>query len=221
MFWEKKEIETIVDYLAKDIGPQYPDITIESIKEGIWHYVNQYIKAKQSNDSSSVAYSFHCLIDDLIKEYSEKDPAWKKVPCRMGCNHCCKMSVCITSEEADLLIDHAKEKKIQINKNILLVQSRFDTKSWVDLKGKYKDCIFLKNGKCQVYEYRPSACRSHYQIGDPQFCDIQKHQGMKVPVWRPLIIQVIACAITIAGQADYMPRNLLRSLGLAFKEKIQ
>lgn len=92
-----------------------------------------------------------------------------KLPCEECVktnNHCCK---------ADIPYDHVTamclyiEGKKVLNKDISIVQHpKFESKAlivdkaWVekggiDLEGK--DCVFLVNGKCSIYESRPDICR--------------------------------------------------------------
>jgi Fe-S-cluster containining protein len=34
-------------------------------------------------------------------------------------------------------------------------------------------CVFLQDGKCQIYEHRPFACRVYFSVDDnPQACEI-------------------------------------------------
>jgi Fe-S-cluster containining protein len=31
-------------------------------------------------------------------------------------------------------------------------------------------CVFLKNGECSIYEYRPMVCRSFFSLDSPDYC---------------------------------------------------
>lgn len=94
--------------------------------------------------------------------------------CSKGCGHCCKMAVTITSWEAEQI---GKAIGVEPKK----VPSNFNQERMVK---KYMGvpCTFLKKGVCQIYEHRPLACRTHYNLSAyPELCDVVEHPGNDVP----------------------------------------
>lgn len=91
------------------------------------------------------------------------------VPCKSGCNHCCKMAVTISSYEAELI---GQAIGIKPRKHVRIIVDK------EELISEYMNvpCPFLKNHKCAIYENRPLPCRTHYNISSyPVLCDTVNH----------------------------------------------
>src|SRR5690606_34224108 len=83
--------------------------------------------------------------------FSEMDAIYafihKFTACKKGCNHCCHYEIAITDLEVEYIRSKVKVKKLKfINAG--------------------KECPFLKNGICSIYEVRPFICRRHLSIVD-------------------------------------------------------
>ena len=119
-------------------------------------------------------YNSEVFAHPLVKEYS---------PCKMGCTACCHTQVSVTEEEAQLLA-HQVENGVVISQDRLLKQAQAGNSDIDFLKLKYEDrkCIFLNDqGGCNVYEDRPSVCRTNAVIGSPSQCDTsQKLQPVRL-----------------------------------------
>lgn len=111
--------------------------------------------------------------------------------CGKGCSHCCKMAVTITSDEAAAL-----GKEIGVTpKN---PGPDWDRESMVS---RYMNtvCPFLKNGVCQIYEHRPSACRTHFNVSAfPVLCDTINYPGHEVPNFDFRVFWAASAALALA-----------------------
>ena len=203
------ELAWMIDHMAGDIVEHYKSqgpVDKQHIAEKIKEVIAIYEDMRKKLSPVDVAGKLHMFVDERVEACKKTYKGWDQVQCKQSCTHCCRMAVAITHEEA-LLLKAAMVGQIPFK--TLKIQARFNPQNWHQLKDKYRDCIFLKDGKCVVYRYRPHACRVHFEIGDPQFCDIKKYIGYETQIWRPIEIQVISTAITIIGDADYMPVKLL------------
>jgi Fe-S-cluster containining protein len=203
------ELALVIDHMANDIVEHYKTqgaVDKQHIIEKIKEFIATYEDMRKKMSLIDVADTLHIFADERVEFCKKMYNGWDQVKCKQGCSHCCKMAVAITQEEA-LLLKAVMGGKIPFK--TLKIQARYNPHNWHQLNDKYRSCIFLKEGKCIVYEYRPHACRVHFEIGDPQFCDIKKYKGYQTQMWRPIEIQVISAAITIIGDADYMPVKLL------------
>lgn len=93
------------------------------------------------------------FIDDIF----EKNDIETQVQCgKQECSFCCHDQIMLSTQEADYI---KKNAKYEINKELLEKQKKaldFKKLSFAD-----RACIFLKDGKCSIYEFRPLICKSH------------------------------------------------------------
>lgn len=110
------------------------------------------------------AYNKEVFAHPLIAKFS---------PCKMGCDGCCHTQVSVTDDEAQLLM-------VRINEGVSFSQERLDLQMKAEndsdayYKISYPDrrCVFLdEQGACNVYEDRPSVCRTNAVIGEASQCD--------------------------------------------------
>ena len=174
--------------------------------EGAAFYEKQLEKHKA--DGPSVVASIMKMID---KEYEEKIAP--HAVCKNGCNHCCHLQVEMTAPEARLAFDYAKEKGIEIDEAQLDRQIPFEKVSGAEWTRKlpihHRKCVFLKNGSCAVYEYRPLVCRKYNSISDPKNCDTTKGAS-KVgrTYWWNIEAMTIAINSLYADTIGGLPRHL-------------
>lgn len=98
-------------------------------------------------------------------------------PCSPGCDHCCKMAVSLTYGEAKLIGDRIGIQPI-MPKTINMDRE--------ELVQKYMGvpCTFLEDGLCSIYDDRPLACRTHFNVSNyPDLCDIIKHPAQSMPAF--------------------------------------
>ena len=89
--------------------------------------------------------------------------------CVKTSNHCCLADIPIDFITAVSMLEYAKDTGMDISKLYLTKHPKFEEKGiiihkdWVDSDGDVdisnKACVFLQEGKCSIYEYRPDICR--------------------------------------------------------------
>lgn len=97
--------------------------------------------------------------------------------CRRGCSHCCHIPVSLSETEAKLIAKRTGRQLMRPLKPERL-GARSDSS---DAVGYQKPCVFLKDGRCGIYEDRPFACRTLLNVDDvPTLCELVP--GVAVPV---------------------------------------
>jgi Fe-S-cluster containining protein len=125
--------------------------------------------------------------------YKELDPAVEKamdgmkVSCKVGCAGCCHLLTLISLPEAvaiaeHILADPRRRQTIPALSNKFFEQlnriplTEASATGFKDLRTKYfatkTPCAFLDTttNQCTVYSVRPSACRYHFVVTDPELC---------------------------------------------------
>jgi len=107
--------------------------------------------------------------------------------CKEGCSHCCKMAVGITGTDAAAIAKHLGIKARPVPAIDLAALE--DPRDAAVTKYMGTVCPFLKNNRCSIYEVRPMACRTHYNLSAfPEVCNVIDYPGNDVPNldWRPV-----------------------------------
>lgn len=124
------------------------------------------------------SYNQEVFAHPLVKQFS---------PCKMGCDGCCHTQVSVTDDEASLLVSKINEG-VSFNQERLALQMQAENNSDAYYQISYADrrCIFLdEQGACNVYEHRPSVCRTNAVLGEASQCDtsvsIQPTRLIKTP----------------------------------------
>lgn len=173
------------------------------------HYKEEYKKARKTHDAFSVAHHFQSLIDNDTKKRA------KEATCRKGCSFCCRQEVIINLDEAELVLESAREKNYKIDWE--KVKRQAETSSWKELSPEDKKCVFLSQngqseyGECSVYNYRPAACRKYFVVSNPELCDTEKNPGQKVARIFNLQAEILTTAMWNAQQSGSMPEVLLKA----------
>lgn len=142
--------------------------------------ISQFIVEHLSKISSKAerARFVHNVIDQYNEEVFSHPLVKEHMPCKSGCSACCHTQVSVTSDEAELLIENI-EGGVQINHERLALQMKAGNDSDLFFKLSYQDrkCVFLNlKGECQVYNDRPSVCRTNAVLGSADQCDTSKEQ---------------------------------------------
>lgn len=100
--------------------------------------------------------------------------------CRKGCSSCCYALVHTTLPEAmavaEEIFTNATHAKLRptlagLLRDQLKVAAEGVRRGVKDYYFKARvPCVFLKHGACSIYASRPSACRLHYVISEPELC---------------------------------------------------
>jgi Fe-S-cluster containining protein len=123
-----------------------------------------------------------------VDEYNEvvfDHPLVKQLsPCKQGCTACCHTQVSVTEDEAYLLATRVKAgTSIDLDRLKIQMQARDSSELFFNLSYEQRKCVFLsEEGSCQVYDDRPSVCRTNAVLGDASQCDTREEQKQLVLV---------------------------------------
>ena len=116
------------------------------------------------NQSKSASPDFAGRYRELLRvahaEIGEMAARAGDIPCRMGCNYCCKDErIVLTEKEAVLVVQHIEaqldaEQKARVVESIRAAAPTSDQASM--------PCAFLIDDRCTIYADRPLACRSYF-----------------------------------------------------------
>lgn len=165
----------------------------------------------QGHEPHNIAHSLNLEIDRSVA-HTLKTKNGRKVTCKRGCGHCCKLHVSITEEEAALLQAAVEHARIELDWDKLRRQAQHSLKTWGEQPAGDRRCVFLsERNDCRVYEHRPAACRKYLVASDPQLCNTAKYPGGQVAVVVPLEGEVIASAMLAALEWGSLPKMLLKA----------
>lgn len=139
-------------------------------------------KLTKISDPVKRAQYVHQKIDKEISAFMNTPGVKELVQCKKGCSACCHSQVAITEEEAELLIERI-EGGVEINIDALVKQASAGNSASEFFKLNYEErrCVFLnEQGLCNVYEDRPSVCRTNYVVSDPSQCEIKAGENPSV-----------------------------------------
>lgn len=120
--------------------------------------------------------------------YVDTAVASQNATCRKGCASCCNLLVSATVPEALAIVDYISQRPalwerflgaMPLMKEQIRMLARKDMsreKYWA----QQQPCTFLNltTKECTIYPVRPSVCRSHVSIDDPEKCDIKYGEGL-------------------------------------------
>jgi len=167
----------------------------------------QYEELLTKYNAESVAFRYYEHIDEIIAEDMAKPEKFlnvKSIACKKGCNFCCYQDVCISREEAILLLKHSKEIKLKLPWK--RIKDRAGGKK---LPYEETACPFLVDGACSVYEYRPITCRKAFVLDTNEQCDLSKGDAT-VQRLSFAYAEITATAIMNATDTGSMEKMLLK-----------
>ncbi len=172
------------------------------------HHIKKY-KALKERNPKRVAEYFQISMDQRLDQQMEKQKDLSaKISCKAGCHECCKQVVTITRDEAVLLREVIEDLGIQIDVNRLLKQVDANSRTWYQLEGKDRECVFLdEGGQCKVYNWRPLYCRKHLSLDEPALCN--KEDSRHPRMYIDPEAEIIASAATSSTESGPMARLLL------------
>lgn len=102
--------------------------------------------------------------------------------CRKGCSHCCHIGVALTQTEAAVIGKAIGRAPLQVKRSKAL-----DTKDY----GYHYPCTFLVEGACSIYEHRPLACRTHYNLDEDELlCRLIPGKLVALPLLNVMPLQM-------------------------------
>lgn len=160
-------------------------------------------KLKSTKGKIERARFVHQLVDEYNEEVFDHPLVKKLSPCKQGCTACCHTQVSVTEDEAYLLATRVKAG-IEIDSDRLKIQmqARDSSELFYNLSYEQRQCVFLSDqGSCQVYEDRPSVCRTNAVLGDASQCDTRETQ-------KPLVLVLTENAdVTIYAHFRHSKNN--------------
>lgn len=114
-------------------------------------------------------------LEGVLEKSKERCESEGGVSCTKGCNACCKQIVFITIPEALVMVESLSDNTVvwesfkkKLNNQIAWLEDKeASAEKWFQ---EQKDCAFLWNGECRIYENRPTVCRSLLAVSDPIQC---------------------------------------------------
>lgn len=173
------------------------------------------LSLKALKEPLSRAKSVHKEVDYFIAELLEDPIVKKNIQCKKSCTYCCHTQVSVTSDEVELM-------KMRLDEGLVIDLDRLKLQSLVSespsdfYKLDYEDrkCVFLNDsGSCQIYEDRPSVCRSNYSISPPSQCStedgLEKKQRLLLTEKADMAIMA---AFSTSKKVGTLPRLLYERL---------
>lgn len=126
--------------------------------------------------------------------------------CRDGCSQCCYQAVAVTSAEAAKIGKHLGIDPVDAP----MMLDRDNSVS----KYMAVPCPFLKKKRCSIYEVRPSACRTHFNVSRfPEVCDVVNFPNREVPtldmrmLWMAEGVLALQADYTLADIREFFPEG--------------
>lgn len=162
----------------------------------------------------------HSRAQAAIDTHFPKNPRDKKAVSCFGCTQsgCCHTNVDVTESEAVLLADLVESGAVKVDRDLLKLQAgisdekegKVGIRAWEKLSFENRRCVFLTaEGKCGVYEDRPSVCRKWFVTDDPKYCADYSHEGGVLIV---KVAEIIANAAFLTDESGRLPKMLLAEL---------
>lgn len=171
------------------------------------------LRAAAGRDAAAVAREVHGTVDEALSRDRGKDPASRDIRCRRGCSHCCHGPVEIWPHEAALLVEAAREARIELNAARLERQARQSIDVWRQQPAADTACVFLgDDGACRVYQSRPNACRKLLVVSDPALCDAKNRSLERVERWFSWEAEMVESAALEVFGRGLLPQLLLAAL---------
>lgn len=136
-------------------------------------------------------------IDDRLGTYVDRfeQKRGQSVSCR-ACTTpgCCKQKVAVPLFEAIPIAARLREQgqdTPELRKRLRALgkeQASYTRAEWLNLD---RPCVFLEDGRCAIYEDRPSACRAYYTFSEPALCN--------PPAGKP--VEALACCQHVANES--------------------
>lgn len=124
-----------------------------------------------------------------------------KAACKKGCSHCCHIPVAMFQSEADLIAEEIGVPAARIKQSVEPSDRGF---------GYHMPCPFLKNNACSIYEHRPIACRTLYNMDkDALLCELLPDMTVPVPYANMAAIQSVYVVLNLQDKMgdirDFFP----------------
>ena len=133
-------------------------------------------KLSKMRDPVKQAKYVHKKVNEELKSQFSDPLVRELVQCAKGCTGCCHTQVSVTEGEALILAEKIQQGDIRIDLEKLFRQAEAgeSASQFYRLDYQSRGCVFLdEDGACQVYDDRPSVCRTNHVLSDPKDCEIK------------------------------------------------
>lgn len=141
--------------------------------------------ATNARSNSKRIFWHHRAADVLAEHYAPH------AACKAGCNHCCHIQVAVSEIEA-----------VEMGKAIGRKPIKRTDHAPIEVTGYDSPCHFLKAGECSIYKYRPSVCRTHFNMDRDDLLCQHLPSGQAVPVPYLDTRAVMAAGLMISRDLD-------------------
>lgn len=136
------------------------------------HIASINTKLTEIRESTAPARRRYIQLRNLSDKYYA--PVATVAPCRKGCAHCCYVAVPLTQTEANIIGEAIGRRARRVPASLLALTKDI---------GYHNPCPFLLNNVCSIYEHRPHACRTHYNLDiDDLLCRLDGPLNVPVPL---------------------------------------
>ena len=156
----------------------------------------------ESFSGDQLVYAVHQIIDSIQHQLDFKS---QTACAKHNCSFCCHSEIYISETEAEYIKNNAQYTLDAAAQDRLLKQRL--TESYKNLTFAEKACVFLKEGKCQVYNFRPVLCRNHAASldTDPETChqqNLDQTAGVVINQPRVVLMEALNMYLTMRGVTD-------------------
>ena len=131
----------------------------------------------QIQDASSAKFSGSHRVQRIRFLASEMTKLFTpQTACSSGCSHCCNIDVATSFQEANIIAKAIKRPLAQPSRTYDLSETNGA------LRHAGKPCTFLVEGRCSIYEHRPTMCRALVNMDNTAtLCELQDSVMVPVP----------------------------------------
>ena len=129
---------------------------------------------RAERDPDACAELERALLRDVEREYARAAADGVAFACAAGCAYCCHQRVSVMPHEALALLARLKSlpdaERAEVERRLRANASRVDAMTKDEHIRANLACAFLDNGRCRVYDTRPSVCASYHSL-DRKRCE--------------------------------------------------
>lgn len=129
---------------------------------------------RAARDPAACAAVERALLRDVERAYARAAADGVAFACAAGCAYCCHQRVSVMPHEALALLERLTslpdEARAEVERRLRANASRVDAMTRDEHVRANLACAFLDNGRCRVYDTRPSVCAAYHSL-DRKRCE--------------------------------------------------
>lgn len=133
----------------------------------------KYQRQLRSNRNKTFAITLIRTLHNQIDTQAKQAIAERGIQfdCRPGCDHCCSLRVEVLPPEVFLIARELKKlPKDDLASLVSKIEDQADYARGLSMGNYRRPCVMLEDGRCSIYEVRPSMCRKLYSL-DVKSCN--------------------------------------------------